>query len=51
MKKPKLHSKLISIARDIYDYTLIFAGSVILAANVLLFLEPNHVVSTGVTGT
>jgi uncharacterized membrane-anchored protein YitT (DUF2179 family) len=38
------------ILRTVYDYLLIFVGSVIIAANVPLFLEPNKVVSTGVTG-
>jgi uncharacterized membrane-anchored protein YitT (DUF2179 family) len=33
-----------------YDYALILVGSLLLAANVPLFLEPNHVVATGVTG-
>ncbi len=32
------------------DYTLITAGSLILAVNVVVFLTPNHVVSTGITG-
>lgn len=50
MKKLKQHPKFAVIARGIVDYTLIFIGSVILAANVPLFLEPNRVVSTGATG-
>ncbi|HQE93517.1 MAG TPA: YitT family protein [Anaerolineae bacterium] len=50
MKKLKQHPKFNVIMRSIYDYGLIFVGSVIIAANVPLFLEPNHVVSTGVTG-
>ncbi len=50
MKKLKRHPKFDLVMRSIYDYLLIFIGSVILAANVPLFLEPNHVVSTGVTG-
>ncbi len=32
------------------DYALITAGALILATNVVVFLAPNHVVSTGVTG-
>jgi len=33
-----------------YDYALITLGSLLLAANVPLFLQPNRVISTGVTG-
>lgn len=50
MRKLKQHPKFGIFVRGVYDYALIFIGSVILAANVPLFLEPNHVVSTGVTG-
>jgi uncharacterized membrane-anchored protein YitT (DUF2179 family) len=50
VKKLRQHPKFASIVRGVYDYTLIFVGSVILAANVPLFLEPNHVVATGATG-
>ncbi len=50
MKKLKQHPKFSNVMRGIYDYLLIFVGSVIIAANVPLFMEPNHVVSTGVTG-
>lgn len=50
MKKLKQHPKFGNFTRALYDYTLIFVGSVIVAANVPLFLEPNRVVSTGVTG-
>ncbi len=32
------------------DYALITAGALILATNVIVFLTPNHVVSTGITG-
>ncbi len=32
------------------DYALITAGALILATNVVVFLTPNHVVSTGITG-
>jgi uncharacterized membrane-anchored protein YitT (DUF2179 family) len=34
----------------LYDYALILVGSLLLAANVPLFLEPNQVVPTGATG-
>ncbi|HOT92331.1 MAG TPA: YitT family protein [Anaerolineae bacterium] len=50
MKKLKQHPKFRNAIRNINDYLLIFIGAVIIAANVPLFLEPNHVVSTGVTG-
>ena len=50
MKKLKQHPKFGAFIRGLYDYALIFIGSMILAANVPLFLEPNRVVSTGVTG-
>lgn len=50
MKKLKQHPKFSVFVRGLYDYALIFVGSVIIAANVPLFLEPNRVVSTGVTG-
>lgn len=50
MKKLKQHPKFGAFMRGVYDYALIFIGSVIIAANVPLFLEPNRVVSTGVTG-
>ena len=46
----KLHQKLIDIVRTVLDYGFILVGSVILAANVPQFLEPNQVVSTGITG-
>lgn len=36
--------------REFYEYMLIIVGALILAANVPLFLEPNRVISTGVTG-
>lgn len=36
--------------QGIRDYTLITLGTLIVALNVNLFLEPNRVVSTGVTG-
>jgi len=45
-KNPKLKLAL----NTVYDYTLILSGSLIIAANVSLFLEPNHVIATGVTG-
>ncbi len=50
MKKFKQHPQFSRVMHGIYDYLLIFVGAVIIAANVPLFLEPNHVVSTGVTG-
>ncbi len=50
MNKLKRHPKVIRVLREIYDYVLIIAGAAIVAANVPLFLEPNRVVSTGVTG-
>ena len=50
MNKLKQHPKFGIFVRGVYDYALIFIGSVIIAANVPLFLEPNRVVSTGVTG-
>lgn len=50
MNKLKQHPKFGVLMRGFYDYALIFVGSVIVAANVPLFLEPNRVVSTGVTG-
>jgi len=36
--------------RNLFDYLLITLGALIVAANVSLFLEPNRVVSTGITG-
>ncbi|MBN1877528.1 MAG: YitT family protein [Anaerolineae bacterium] len=45
-KRPQFRKMM----QGIYDYTLIALGSFIVAANVPLFLEPNQVVSTGVTG-
>jgi uncharacterized membrane-anchored protein YitT (DUF2179 family) len=50
VRKLKQHPKFGAFMRGFYDYALIFIGSVIIAANVPLFLEPNRVVSTGVTG-
>ena len=38
------------LLRELYEYVMIIVGALILAANVPLFLEPNRVVSTGVTG-
>jgi uncharacterized membrane-anchored protein YitT (DUF2179 family) len=34
----------------LYDYGLITLGALIVAANVPLFLQPNHVISSGITG-
>lgn len=50
MKKLKSHPKFKIWAGIVYDYALILIGSLIIAANVPLFLTPNRVVSTGVTG-
>jgi uncharacterized membrane-anchored protein YitT (DUF2179 family) len=50
VNKLKQHPRFAAFLRGLYDYTLIFVGAVIIAANVPLFLEPNRVVSTGVTG-
>ena len=50
MKKLRSHPKFKVWAGIVYDYLLILIGSLIIAANVPLFLTPNHVVSTGVTG-
>ncbi len=38
------------VVRTIQDYLLITAGSLVVAAGVVLFLAPNQVVSAGVTG-
>lgn len=46
----RAHTRLPHILRVIADYLLILVGSLVVAANVPLFLEPNQVVSTGVTG-
>lgn len=48
MKTPT--QKLKPILTTLFEYTLIFMGSLIIAANVPLFLAPNQVISTGVTG-
>jgi uncharacterized membrane-anchored protein YitT (DUF2179 family) len=48
--KWKASPRLRNVLRNIMDYVLIALGAVIVAANVPLFLEPNQVVSTGVTG-
>lgn len=50
MSNLKNHPKFKIWLGTLYDYTLILIGSLIVAANVPLFLTPNHVVSTGVTG-
>ncbi len=46
---------MLSVKRDNFfklalDYGMITVGAIIVAANVPLFLAPNHVVSTGITG-
>ncbi|MGC9399283.1 MAG: YitT family protein [Anaerolineae bacterium] len=50
MRKPRLSPKLKRHLKDLFDYVLMTLGALILAANVSLFLEPNRVVSTGITG-
>ncbi|MBN2002372.1 MAG: YitT family protein [Anaerolineae bacterium] len=50
MRRLSKHPRVAAFIRDAYDYVLIFVGSMLIAANVPLFLEPNKVVSTGVTG-
>lgn len=50
LERLNLPPNLIKTLRTIQDYLLITAGALIIAANVPLFLEPNQVVSTGVTG-
>ena len=49
-KKLARHPKFLKLLLEAYDYLLIFVGSVMIASNVPLFLEPNKVISTGVTG-
>jgi len=46
----KRFPQLSRVLRTGYDYILILVGSLIVAASVPLFLAPNQVVSTGVTG-
>ncbi len=50
MKKFLANPKFKKFLRNSQDYLLIIVGAIIIAANVPLFLEPNHVISTGVTG-
>lgn len=50
MRRLRRNPRVVAFLRDMYDYILIFVGSVLIAANVPLFLEANKVVSTGVTG-
>ncbi len=50
MRFPRPGAGVRGVLRGIYDYLLITGGALIVAANVPLFLEPNHVVSSGVTG-
>ncbi|MFP4343102.1 MAG: YitT family protein [Anaerolineales bacterium] len=50
MKKSRLSPKLQQAIGVVYDYALITLGALIIAANVPLFLAPNRVVSTGLTG-
>lgn len=48
--KKQITARARTVRRLAQDYTLLTAGGLILAANVNLFLVPNQVVSTGVTG-
>ncbi len=50
MKKIRLSPQLRRALGVVYDYALITLGALIIAANVPLFLAPNRVVSTGLTG-
>jgi uncharacterized membrane-anchored protein YitT (DUF2179 family) len=50
MKKIRLSPQLRRALGFVYDYALITLGALIIAANVPLFLAPNRVVSTGLTG-
>ena len=50
MSKVRQNPRFDKFLRALADYVLIFAGSLLIAVNVLLFLEPNKVVSTGLTG-
>lgn len=50
MRKLRLSPQFRNFLRGVYDYLLIIVGSLIIAANVPLFLAPNQVISTGVTG-
>ncbi len=50
MKKLKANPNFVKALRIVGDYLLLTVGALILAANVSLFLEPNQVISTGVTG-
>ena len=50
MKKLLVHPRSKKFLRGFQDYLLIIVGSLILAVNVPLFLAPNQVISTGVTG-
>lgn len=50
VKKTTLSPRLLKTLRLIQDYSMITIGALIVAANVPLFLVPNNVISTGVTG-
>ncbi len=50
MKNFLKHPKVRRVLLIVQDYLMIAVGALIIAANVPLFLEPNEVVSTGVTG-
>lgn len=50
VKRFTLSPRWAKLLRTFYDYALITIGALIVAANVPLFLVPNDVISTGVTG-
>ena len=50
VKKLSLSPRLLKILRLLQDYGMITIGALIVAANVPLFLVPNDVISTGITG-
>ncbi len=50
VKKLSLSPRLFKILRLLQDYGMITIGALIVAANVPLFLTPNNVISTGITG-
>lgn len=50
MKRSRLSPHRKRALRNVADYLLIIVGALVVAANVSLFLEPNRVVSTGITG-
>jgi len=46
----KRHKRRAKVLRVAQDYLMLSLGALMLAANVSLFLEPNQVIATGVTG-